>query len=126
MILGSAGEVTLDGPCCPVGERVDVTKEFVCELERLLADHANLARGGPFTGPYLSESQVAGKVNYVTWVNPSRRFSLNRQFKSIRWLHVEREADTRGLIVAKKVLTARDAAQPSFEKCFGQPTIAAD
>jgi len=84
-----------------------VRREYVDELERHLADAANLAAGGDFEGPYFTEGQIRGRIQFVCWVNCGRERQLMRRFRAIRWEKVAEEARNRGLVAAKKVLAKR-------------------
>ena len=86
---------------------LDVRREYLAEVERQLADAARLAAGGQFNGPYYTQGQLCGRVQFVCWVNPSRRRTLVRQFRAIRWDKVSEEAKRRGLVASKKSLTKR-------------------
>jgi RNA-directed DNA polymerase len=87
----------------------DVGREYLKELERQLADARRLAAGDQFDGPYYTEGQVWGRLQFVCWVNPGRRRTLVRQFRAIRWDKVSEEAERRGLVATKKSLTKRRA-----------------
>lgn len=76
----------------------DVKREYIEELERQLKDAASLTEGGEFVGPYLTESQMRGKVHFVTWVNPGRKKQLFAILKRIDWLKVCTEGAARGLV----------------------------
>jgi RNA-directed DNA polymerase len=86
---------------------LDVRKEYLNELERQLADAASLATGGDFQGPYYTEGQIWGRVQFVCWVNPGRRRELLRTFRAVPWKAVADEARRRGLVVTKKTLQRR-------------------
>jgi RNA-directed DNA polymerase len=82
----------------------DVRREFIAELERELQDAGRLGGGGQFTGPYFTRNQIAGRIQFVCWVNPSRRKRLLSSFYRVPWEKVELEADARGLVASKKTL----------------------
>ena len=86
---------------------LDVRGGYVKELERQLADAASLANGGDFDGPYYTEGQIRGRVQFVCWVNPGRKRELMRHFRAIPWGKVGREAARCGLVATKKVLMKR-------------------
>jgi hypothetical protein len=56
----------------------------------------HMASGGDFNGPYYTESQIRGRVQFFSWVNPGRRRKLMAVFRSIRWRQVGEEAMRRG------------------------------
>lgn len=63
----------------------DVRQEYLAELERQIRDARNLADGRPFQGPYYTRDQIAGRLNFVCWVNPGRRRTLRNKFRAVRW-----------------------------------------
>lgn len=63
----------------------DVRQEYLAELERQIRDARNLADGRPFEGPYYTRGQIAGRLNFVCWVNPGRRRTLMNKFRAVRW-----------------------------------------
>ena len=80
------------------GERLDVSKEYAATLDRLFSDVARLARGEEFIGPYLTMQQLRGKIEFVCWVNPGRRASLEARFKKINWTDAEKNAIDQNLL----------------------------
>ena len=76
---------------------LDVRSQYVDVVMRQLADVANLERGGPFHGPYFTEPQLWGRVQFIVWVNPNRRHALLSRFAKINWSKVAGEARKRGL-----------------------------
>lgn len=111
-------------------DRVDVAASYLAEVERQIEDHISLGNGGPFYGPFVSSSQLTGRVNYICWVNRNRRFKLMRKYRTIKWSQVWDNAKRRGLIHAKKELRRRGEPGPDYSRCFqhdpkfnGQPTI---
>jgi len=89
----------------------DVRKDYLNELERQLGDAKSMASGGPFDGPYFTEGQIRGRIEFVCWVNPGRRRTLLRSFRAIAWDKVNSEAKNRGLVVTRKCLTRRSPVQ---------------
>lgn len=81
--------------------RFDVRKDYAAEVERQLDDAMSLARDERFVGPYYTMTQIGGRVRFVSWVNPGRRRSLMRKFRTIPWDRVQVEACRRGLQVNK-------------------------
>ena len=86
----------------------DVRKVYAEELERQIADAAALAAGGDFQGPYFTEAQIWGRVQFVCWINRGRRPTLLRKFRGVPWKKVNEEARKRGLIATKKSLQRRN------------------
>jgi hypothetical protein len=74
-----------------------VKGDYIAELERQLADVARLRAGGAFDGPYFTEAQIRGRVQYVCWINPRRRKHLFKELSGIDWQAVRDEARRRGL-----------------------------
>lgn len=56
-------------------------EEYADELERQLDDAWCLANGEPFDGPYYTQAQIRGRMQFVCWVNPGRRRHLITKFK---------------------------------------------
>ena len=83
---------------------LDVRKEYMEELERQIADALALTTGGEFQGPYYTEAQIWGRVQFVCWINPGRRRDLLRKFRAVPWQKMGNEARQRGLIATKKSL----------------------
>jgi RNA-directed DNA polymerase len=87
----------------------DVRREYLEELNRQLDDANNLANGGALTGLYFTKNQIAGRVRFVSWINPGRRRQLVARLNSIDWNKVAQEAAIRGLYAAKKRLVKQGA-----------------
>ncbi len=83
---------------------LDVRLEYVDELIRQIDDAASLARGDEFEGPYYTPGQILGRVRFVCWVNPGRRFDLIRRFRSIQWQEVRAKARERKYEAERKTL----------------------
>lgn len=92
---------------------VDVSWEYVRELERRLEDAQRLAVDGEFSGPYFTESQLRGQVEFVRWINPFRRRELMGRFSGIDWNGVRANAAQRRLMVHKKVLVTDPSPRPT-------------
>ena len=86
---------------------LDVRKEYLNELGRQLADASRLATGGDFEGPYYTEGQIWGRVQFVCWVNPGRRQGLLRKYRAVNWKAVADEARSRELVIVRKTLQRR-------------------
>lgn len=84
--------------------RIDVRPEYISEVLAQLANASKLARGCDFVGPYYTGNQIYGRIQFIGWINPGRRSTLMRQFRSVDWRLVDEEARSRGLIVPKKRL----------------------
>lgn len=85
----------------------DVRREYLAELERQLADARRLAVGDHFEGPYYTEGQIWGRVQFVCWINPGRRRSLEHQYRMIRWDKVREAAESRNLTISRKSFEKR-------------------
>lgn len=86
---------------------LDVSRKYLDDLLLQMDDLRRLSQGDKFTGPYFTRGQIWGKVNFVCWVNPGRRRVLQKFFLSIPWKKVAVEAERRGLVVCKKLLTPK-------------------
>lgn len=93
----------VDGKICVTkvrvrGRRLDVEGTYVNELVRQLKDHASLAQGEDFDGPFRTPDQLWGSVEFVSWINPRRRHSLFGLLKRIDWVSAHKEAINRSII----------------------------
>jgi len=94
--------------CIPItgirlrNSKMDVSSEYATELERQLDDALSLASDGPHAGPYFTENQLRGRVNFVSWINRGRRGHLRRRLGVIDWSRYELEGLKRGLVAEKK------------------------
>jgi hypothetical protein len=85
----------------------DVRREYLAELDRQLDDANNPANGREFNGPYYTRNQIAGRVQFVCWINRGRKRKLAAKYNSIPWRKVEIEAVRRELVAAKKKLVKK-------------------
>ncbi|MCR9117557.1 MAG: reverse transcriptase family protein [bacterium] len=85
-------------------KRIDVRSEYAAELERQLMDLRNLANDDLFDGPFFTQQQVWGRIQFVRWVNPKRYPNLAAKFRTISWRNAYKFANQRGLVAAKKRL----------------------
>ena len=106
----------------PRNGRPDVQRAYLEELVRQLDDADRLAAGLEFKGPYFTRGQLAGKVQFVSWINPSRRKILVSKYKSIQWDKVEREAFKRRFVVAKKTLVRAERLDSKRTQAGGSAT----
>lgn len=107
------GRISEDLPITKIrlsSNQPDATAAYIAEVKRRISDHRSLASGGRFRGPFQSESQLRGKINFIAWVNPRRREPLLSDFQKIDWDGANREALRRGLVVAKKCTTRLGAS----------------
>jgi RNA-directed DNA polymerase len=77
----------------------DVAKSYRQEVIRQLADVGKLAAGEPFEGPYYTESQIRGRVQFICSVNPGHRRHLMSLVKKVNWSLVRSEAEKRNLVI---------------------------
>ncbi|WP_417388471.1 reverse transcriptase family protein [Gimesia sp.] len=89
-------------------KKLDVKKEYADELERQLKDAKSLANNQTFEGPYFTEGQIRGRVEFVRWINPHRGKYLIKIFKLIPWDRVVKVASDRNLVALKKTLRKKD------------------
>jgi len=87
----------------------DVSAEYISELERQLEDAHRVARGWVPEGPYYTQAQIFGRVQYVCWVNPFRKSTLLRKHKAVDWKRFEEQAMKLGLQECKgRLVRAKD------------------
>ncbi|QOV89473.1 reverse transcriptase family protein [Humisphaera borealis] len=84
--------------------RLDVREQYVLELERQLADAGELSNDRHFDGPFYTESQVRGRVQFVGWINRDRKRQLLQRFREVNWTQAMAVGRSRGLVVQKKTL----------------------
>jgi hypothetical protein len=82
----------------------DVQKAYCGEVVRQLQDVARLGRGETFEGPYSTEGQIKGRVQFICWVNPGRCRLLLPLLKTVNWKKARAEGQSRGLEVVRKKL----------------------
>jgi len=88
-----------------VRNHLDVGREYLSLLEAELNALRLLGEGGEYSGQtYATSGQVRGRITFVCWLNPRRRRPLMHRFRSVNWHRVAQEAESRGLIVARKRL----------------------
>jgi hypothetical protein len=87
---------------------LDVRREYVEKLAERMSQLLALSRGEAFTGEYLVQDQLEGRLRFVCWVNPGRGGALWRQFRRLDWRAIEGEALERGLVVECVKLTPRE------------------
>lgn len=83
---------------------LDVSRKYYDELCRSLHDLRSLGVGGDFLGPYYTNGQMWGRVEFVSWVNHGRRRQLRRLFGLVNWSRARDEAFNRSLAVSRKML----------------------
>jgi RNA-directed DNA polymerase len=104
------GQTTITGVRIKKG-RLDVAKAYAAELDRQLADAASLADDGAFDGPYFTRSQILGRIQFVGWINPGRKRSLQGRFLKINWRNADDNAMTRGWVASRKRVQPRSVAE---------------
>src|SRR5262249_44929615 len=76
----------------------DVQEEYARQVWQELRQAESLSKARPFHGHFLTRAQLAGKIQFISWVNPSRKRTLKEQFMSIDWKGHLEEAIRRGLV----------------------------
>jgi hypothetical protein len=92
----------------------DVTCAYYEETVRRLTDMASLARGGDFAGPYFTQPELFGRVQYVCWVNSNRRRLLLPKWNALDWDAIQAEAAKRGLLRQKRISIRRKAVRRRY------------
>lgn len=85
---------------------LDARRSYVEELDRQLEAAALLASGEDFDGPYYTADQILGRIRFVCWINPRRKASLMKKYRSIKWERVCSEARRQGLERVRKTIKA--------------------
>jgi RNA-directed DNA polymerase len=87
--------------------RVDVSRQYIEELDDQLNDARRIAENLKPLGLYYTYMQLRGRVEFVAWINRHRRRLLMRELRSINWTSVEFNAKTMGLQSSKKKTVPR-------------------
>jgi hypothetical protein len=97
--------------------KFDVVKEYASEVVRSIHDHISLVSGGDFTGPYLTQAELWGKVSFICWVNPGREPELFSLLGRIDWERAFEEASRRGLLTlfTPELAWAGSACTPALD-----------
>ena len=67
--------------------------------------------GHGLVGPYFTRNQLAGRVQFIWWINHGRRKALVAKLNSIPWSKVAKNAAKLGLVDAKKRLVKPEALE---------------
>jgi hypothetical protein len=92
--------------------KLDAKREYIEEVYRQLDDAARLSNGAELKGLYYTKSQIAGRVNFVCWLNSKHAPSMRRRVRAINWRHHSEQAQCKGYRVAKR-LTSLAASSPN-------------
>jgi hypothetical protein len=77
--------------------RPNVRAEYLEETVRRLNSMIVLGNGGEYTGPYYSQAELFGRLQFVCWVNKSRRSEIAAVWRVVDWKKIEAEAEKRGI-----------------------------
>lgn len=91
---------------------VDVSGAYARELDRILADHLSLARGGEFDGPLYLQGEVFGRIYHAITVNPGRKRYLLGKMGEMNWCDVMNNAVDLRLVRHRKRLVPRGSERP--------------
>ena len=90
------------------GGKLDVKREYIIRLYEMLQQSIILSEGGEgYVGPYYTPTQIWGRIEFVSSINPGRRRYLYNAYRAIRWHKVVDEAKRRELIQTRKVNVTR-------------------
>ena len=78
----------------------------------MIDDHASLADGGSFVGPFLTEGELFGKSHFVCGVNPGRRRSILGKLRKINWAKVMDHAVEKELCRYRDLIAPRGSERP--------------
>ena len=77
-----------------------------------LKAHEALGVGRPFTGRYMTQDQLWGKVQYVCSLNPNRRRFLFGLLRKIDWVSVRSNAEREALTVPRENVRLMNKVTP--------------
>lgn len=110
-VFGELKQIPVAGIRLRKSGRLDVAAGYLGELLRLLEDLRNLGEGREFQGPYYLRSQVLGKIQFCSWVNPNRKPSLLKRFRRINWKRCAMEARNQSMRQHKVRLIPKSESQ---------------
>ena len=87
---------------------IDVSGRLLEQLEAQFADARALAMGLLPIGLYYTYSQLRGRIEFVAWINRSRRAALLKKLRSIDWASVSKNAQELGLKRSKPKLIRKN------------------
>ncbi len=90
------------------GKKIDVSREYAGRLQSHLRFAHSLSCGIMTEGDCLTENQLRGKVNFVTWVNPGRT-QEKRMLRTIDWFSHKKNAILFGRVATKRRLIKKAA-----------------
>lgn len=85
----------------------DAVGEYVDNLDRQIADLRLLEQGEPIEGPFITQSQLYGRINYIRWINRERGDALRAKSRGLHWGKIKFYAEKHGLASAKKRLVRK-------------------
>jgi RNA-directed DNA polymerase len=85
----------------------DVPADYFDSVVQQIHDAGRLSRGELTTGPFLTQSQIWGRVQFICWVNPGRKRSLLPLMSKVDWKNHAGAALKQGLIALKKRTVSR-------------------
>jgi len=82
--------------------KVDVTSEYIKEIEADIECAARLAAGTEVDRPFYPHNEIMGRIHFVKWVNPGREVDLARRVRRVSWSKAYKRAEETGLMRRKK------------------------
>jgi hypothetical protein len=76
----------------------DVELKYLKRVWHELRDAERLSKGLPTCGAFHTRTQMLGKIQYIAWVNPSRKKRFRAKFMAIDWKKHIAEAQRRGIV----------------------------
>lgn len=86
------------------GSGFDVAGQYADDLDRQIAELRLLEKGEPIEGPFITQSQLYGRINYIRWINPRRGNALRASSRHLHWGRIKFYAEKHGLVAAEKKL----------------------
>jgi RNA-directed DNA polymerase len=76
----------------------DVELKYLRQVWRELLNAEKLSKGHVACGVFLTRSQMLGKIQFIAWVNASRKKTFIAKFKRIDWTKHREEAMRQGIL----------------------------
>jgi retron-type reverse transcriptase len=84
--------------------RLDVRKEYYDRVLGQLEDAQRLAEGLELKGPFFSQQQIKGRINFIRSIKPGRSRILERRYRAMDWKRFAAEASAQGHVATQKSL----------------------
>ncbi|MEM6393431.1 MAG: reverse transcriptase family protein [Planctomycetota bacterium] len=85
--------------------RVDVSRKFLDDLQKIFADVAKVVSGHQVCDTYYSREQIRGKCQFAAWINPERQNAIFANYRRVPWRKYERNCLALNLVKLRPSLS---------------------